>query len=113
MSSWRKPGSVPRDPSVAIAGTPERPIFAKGPAGAMGPGFRQDDMGEAMPVLGNAQHRTQRAFDATNGGRRRSAGESDAERPTIDVDADCRRHRRAAVWIDAVQPGPHARPDGG
>src|SRR3954447_17143601 len=81
----------------------------------MGPGFRQDDIGEAMPGMcwGNAQHRTQSAFAATNGGRRRSAGESDAERPTIDVDADCRRHRRAAVWIDAVQPGPHAGPDGG
>ena len=39
--------------------------------------------------------------------------ESDAGRPTIDVDADCGRHLGAAVWIDAVQSGPHAGPDAG
>ncbi|MCK1403233.1 MULTISPECIES: hypothetical protein [unclassified Bradyrhizobium] len=29
VSSWRKPGLMPSDPSVTIAGTTERRIFAK------------------------------------------------------------------------------------
>jgi len=29
VSSWRRPGPMPRDPSVSIAGNAERPIFAK------------------------------------------------------------------------------------
>ena len=42
-SSWRRPGPIPRDLSMAIGANPERPPFAKLPTGVMGPGFRQDD----------------------------------------------------------------------
>ncbi|RXG95883.1 hypothetical protein EAS61_16880 [Bradyrhizobium zhanjiangense] len=54
-SSWRKPGPIPRDLSVAHAANPERPAFAKLPLGVMGPGFRQDDIGSVCARL--LQHR--------------------------------------------------------
>src|SRR3954454_1983715 len=60
VSSWRKPGLMPSDPSVTIAGTTERRIFAKCPTGVMGPGFPRTISVKQMLSLyrNDAAHRT-------------------------------------------------------
>jgi len=42
-SSRRRPGPIPRNPSVADGGSTELRIFAKSNSVVMGPGLRRDD----------------------------------------------------------------------